>query len=301
MKDSLGTTLKQWRLFLAVAEAGSVAAAAERVALTQPAVSQALGHLEAQLGETLFDRIGRGLRLNAAGRRVLPEARALLAQAAHCETLFQTPSLEVSLAATHTLGNYYLPAWLAAFRRRHGDAKVSMEVVNTRAAVDRLLELRVDLALVEGPVAHRLITVRHWRDDVLVRVATPQLAAGLAVADSAAWPWVMREPGSGTRAVIQVRLGEAFPPAESILQLGAGEAVRQAVLAGAGVGYVSESAVATPLADGRLVTVPGEHERLVRPLYLLRHRQRRQGAGERALLALLFEGEGGSGLQTVSP
>lgn len=289
MNPSTTTTLKQWRLFLAVAEAGSVAVAAERVALTQPAVSQALGHLEAHLGEPLFDRIGRGLRLNAAGRRLLPEARALLAQAAHCEALFQTPRLEVSLAATHTLGNYYLPAWLAAFRRRHDDARVTMEVVNTRAAVDRLLELSVDLALVEGPVAHRLITVKHWRDDVLVRVAAPQLAAGLTPGDGTAWPWVMREPGSGTRAVIEERLGEAFPPEERILQLGAGEAVRQAVLAGAGVGYVSETAINTPLADGRLVTVPGEHERLVRPLYLLRHRQREQGAGERALLALLFE------------
>lgn len=286
------TTLKQWRLFLAVAETGSVAGAADRVSLTQPAVSQALGHLEAHLGEPLFDRVGRGLHLNGAGRRLLPEARVLLAQAAHCESLFRTPYLEVSLAATHTLGNYYLPPLLAAFRRRYAGARVSMEVINTRDAVDRLLALSVDLALVEGPVSHRLIAVEHWRDDVLVRVATPALAADLARQGrpSSEWPWVIREPGSGTRAVIEGRLGDAFPPAEQLLQLGAGEAVRQALLAGAGVGYVSEIAATTALGDGRLVPVPGEHERLVRPLYLLRHRQREQGAGERALFALLFEG-----------
>ncbi len=290
------TTLRQWRLFLAVAETGSVAAAARRVALTQPAVSQGLAQLEERLGERLFDRVGRGLHLNAAGRRLLPEARALLARVARCEGLFRTPHLEVELAATHTLGNYYLPPLLAAFRARHPAARVRMDVVNTRTAVARLLALETELALVEGPVSHRLLDVRRWRDDTLVRVAAPALAAGLGP-DPSAWPWVMREPGSGTRAVIEARLGDAFPPAERLLQLGAGEAVRQALLAGAGVGYVSRLAAARALEDGRLVPVPGEGECLRRPLYLLRHRQRPPGEGERALEALLLEG----GSQGSSP
>lgn len=284
------TTLRQWRLFLAVAETGSVAAAAQRVALTQPAVSQALGQLEGRLGERLFDRIGRGVRLNRSGRRLVPEARTLLAQVARCESLFLEPGLEVALAATHTLGNYYLPPLLAAFRDRHPRARVSMEVVNTRTAVARLLEMSVDLALVEGPVSHRLLKVRHWRDDVLLRLATPALKARLG-ADPATWPWVMREPGSGTRAVIEGHLGDAFPAAARLLQLGSGEAVRQAVLAGAGVGYVSETSARAALADGRLTAIPGAHQRLVRPLYLLGHKQKEAGAGEKALMGVLFGGE----------
>lgn len=282
------TTLRQWHLFLAVAETGSVAAAAQQVSLTQPAVSQALSQLETHLGEALFDRVGRGLHLNGAGQRLLPEARALLAQAAHCEALFRIPLLEVSLAATHTIGDYYLPPRLAAFRQRHPQARVTMEVINTHDAVERLAALGVDLALVEGPVSHRMLTVERWRDDVLVRVAAPPLAATLGD-DPAHWPWVMREPGSGTRAVIESRLGNAFPPQENLLQLGAGEAVRQAVLAGAGVGYVSEISATTALADGRLVTIPGDHERLVRPLYLLRHRRKEQSPGQRALLESLLQ------------
>lgn len=289
------TTLRQWRLFLAVADTGSVAAAARQVSLTQPAVSLGLGQLEERLGERLFDRVGRGLRLNGAGRRLLPEARGLLEQAHRCESLFQESTLEVTLAATHTLGNYYLPPLLAAFRRRHPEAAVRLEVINTRRAVERLLSLDTELALVEGPVSHRRLEVRVWRDDTLVRVASPALAARLSGQPAARWPWVMREPGSGTRAVIEARLGEAFPPAERIMQLGAGEAIRQAVLAGAGVGYVSEVAAASALEDGRLVSVTGVGERLRRPLYLLRHRQREQGAGERALLAMLREQQPPSG------
>ncbi|MBL7251615.1 LysR substrate-binding domain-containing protein [Alloalcanivorax sp. C16-2] len=283
------TTLRQWRLFLAVADSGSVAAAARQVALTQPAVSQALAQLEDRLGERLFDRVGRGLHLNAAGRRLRPEARALLEQAARCERLFETPELEVELSATHTLGNYYLPPLLADFRARHPAARVRLDVVNTRTAVARLLALETELALVEGPVSHRLLAVRRWRDDTLVRVAAPSLAAVLGP-DPASWPWVMREPGSGTRAVIEARLGEAFPPAERLLQLGAGEAVRQALLAGAGVGYVSLIAAARALEDGRLARVPGAGAELRRPLYLLRHRRRSPGEGERALETLLLEG-----------
>ncbi|MCH2558127.1 MAG: LysR substrate-binding domain-containing protein [Alcanivorax sp.] len=184
---------------------------------------------------------------------------------------------------------------LAAFRRRHPEAAVRLEVINTRRAVERLLSLDTELALVEGPVSHRRLEVRVWRDDTLVRVASPALAARLSGQPAARWPWVMREPGSGTRAVIEARLGEAFPPAERIMQLGAGEAIRQAVLAGAGVGYVSEVAAASALEDGRLVSVTGVGERLRRPLYLLRHRQREQGAGERALLAMLREQQPPSG------
>ena len=281
------TTLRQWRLFLAVAETGSVAAAARQVSLTQPAVSLGLGQLEERLGERLFDRIGRGLHLNRAGQRLLPEARALLDQVARCESLFRETRLEVTLVATHTLGNYYLPPLLAAFRHRHPEARVRLEVINTRRAVERLLSLDADLALVEGPVSHRLLEARAWRDDTLVRVASPALAARLAGQPAARWPWVMREPGSGTRAVIEARLGQDFPAPERILQLGAGEAVRQAVLAGAGVGYVSEIAASAALEDGRLVSLPGPGERFRRPLYLLRHRQRSPGAGERALLEVL--------------
>lgn len=287
------TTLRQWRLFLAVAEAGSVAAAARNVSLTQPAVSQALGQLEERLGERLFDRLGRGLHLNHAGRRLVPEARALLAQVTRCEALFQEPGLEVALAATHTLGDYYLPPLLAALREQHPHARISMEVANTRAVVERLLDLRVELALVEGPVSHRLLNVRRWRDDVLLRVASPRLLARLGD-EAGQWPWVMREPGSGTRAVIEARLGDRFPAPERLLQLGSGEAIRQAVMAGAGVGYVSEIAAHAALADGRLAVVAGEHQRLVRPLYLLGHRQRDPGAGERALMAVLFAEEGES-------
>ncbi len=282
------TTLRQWRLFLAVAETGSVAAAAETVALTQPAVSQALAGLEARLETALFDRVGRGLRINAAGRQLLPEARALLAQAARCETLFQTPLLEVSLAATHTLGSYYLPGHLAAFRQRYPDARVSMQVVNTDAAVRLLLDMEVDLAFVEGPVSHRLLSVHRWRDDVLVRVVAADIQGQLGE-DPARWPWVMREPGSGTRNVIEQRLAAAFPPAQRVLQLGSGEAVRQAILAGAGVGYVSEAAAAAALRDGRLKMMAGAQSRLVRPLYRLHHRQRGSSAGERALLAAMAE------------
>ncbi|WP_336173794.1 LysR substrate-binding domain-containing protein [Alloalcanivorax xenomutans] len=282
------TTLKQWRLFLAVAETGSVAAAAERVALTQPAVSQGLAQLEQRLDARLFDRVGRGLVLNDRGRALIPEARALLTQLARCERLFQSPPLEVMLAATHTLGNYYLPPLLSTFRQRHPRARVRMDVVNTRQAVALLLELKVDLALVEGPVSHALLRVRHWRDDVLLRVAAPSVVETLKP-DPAHWPWVMRELGSGTRAVIERSLGADFPEPERILELGAGEAVRQALMAGAGVGYVSETSVSAALADGRLGTVPGPHQRLVRPLYWVRHARHEPGAGETALGAVLRE------------
>ncbi|EKF73786.1 putative DNA-binding transcriptional regulator [Alcanivorax hongdengensis A-11-3] len=280
-------TLKQLRAFVQVAEQGSIARAAGQLSLTQPAVSLALKELEQQLGVALFDRIGRGLVINQHGERLLPQARATLAEAAGCEALFVAPPVNLSLVATHTVGNYYLPFYLGAFRQTRPEARLRVEVVNTRAAVERLLSLQADLALVEGPVSHPMLACQVWREDTLQRVATPALLRQLPQ-QSQRWPWVMRETGSGTRAVLETRLGKAFPPQQQIIELGSAEAIRQAVLAGAGVGYISTVALRSALADGRLATVPGERERISRPLFLVRHRERTAPPGLAALEALLM-------------
>src|SRR5690606_19789680 len=128
--------LRQLEIFCAVAQAGSTVAAAQAVALSQSATSAALQQLEQALGTRLFERVGRHLVLNDAGRALLPQALSLLEQARGIEQAFGAHAaglpVRLRLAASTTVGNYVLPPVLAAFARSHPRIGVDLQIGNTR-------------------------------------------------------------------------------------------------------------------------------------------------------------------------
>lgn len=171
----LHLTLRQLEIFCAVAQAGSTVAAADAVALSQSATSAALQQLEQAMGAQLFERVGRRLALNDAGRALLPEALALLEQARGIEQAFsvRAASLPVRLrvAASTTIGTYALPAVLAHLARSQPHLSVDLQIANTREVGQAVESLDVDLGLIEGTSHWPGLEVEPWMRDELVIVA----------------------------------------------------------------------------------------------------------------------------------
>jgi LysR family transcriptional regulator, low CO2-responsive transcriptional regulator len=272
-------TLNQLRTFQAVAETGSVRAAAEQLVVTQAAVSASLAALQRSVGMQLIRADGRGLRLTSAGEQyaayvhrilgLLDEARVAAAAAADPERG------ELRIAAVTTAAEQIVPGLLSGFRRVNPRTGVLLEAGN-RDRVRALLEHhQVDLALAGRPEPGWDVRVHAIRAHELVVVTSPELAAQSRAAGEAGmlpWlarqPWLLREPGSGTRLSTEALLAE-LDLAPATLTVGSNGAIRESAAVGLGVTLVSRDAVAQELASGRLaeIAVPGTP--LHRDWYLL--------------------------------
>lgn len=291
-------TLEQLRIFVAVAERLNMREASEVLHLTQPAVSAAIAALEARHDTRLFDRVGRGLELNAAGKVFLPEAQAVLARAEDARrSLTDLAGLErgeLRIAASQTVATYWLPPRMARFVSRFPAIETSMSVGNTAQALDALLEGASDLAVVEGTSEHDLLRIETVGGDRLGIYAAPDHPLARQPIDSAALrstEWVAREMGSGTRENLAAGLagmGIALSDLTIRLTLPSNGAVLEAVAAGHLLGAVSELAAAPRTAIGSIVrldcTLPA------RLFSLVQHRSRRPSRAVVAFLEMLESG-----------
>ena len=273
--------MRQLATFVAVARAGSTRAAAERVARSQSAASAALAELESALGVALFDRVGRRLALNEHGRTLLPRAVNLLEQAAEIRRLFAaTDAGTLRLAASFTVGEYLLPPLVARWKREHPDVRLRLDIANTRAVLDAVAGLEVDVGFIEGARTHPDLDVVHWGDDELVVVAaSDHPMAGRRV--DRTWlrqaPWILREPGSGTREAADRWLVPGIGRYRIEMELGSNEAVKRAVAGGQGIALLSIHAVAEAVAAGLLVRLATPLPPMRRALAIVTHRARQPG------------------------
>lgn len=276
-------------VFVAIAREGSVRTAADRLARSQSAASMALAELEARLGHPLFDRAAKRLVLNANGRRLLPRAIALLDHATEVEQAFSDElSAPLRLAASLTIGNHLLPPIIAHWRAAHPAAYVQLRIGNTRDVADAVLHFNVDAGFVEGSVQHEDLLLRTWMRDRMVVCAAPThpLAHKRAsVKQLAAADWIVREPGSGTRETVDQALLKLLGWPRPAMELGSSEAVRLAMMAGAGISCLSRHSVADALAAGTLVELRCEIKPPERDLSVVTHRDRRLAPGVQHFLA----------------
>ncbi|POZ63790.1 LysR family transcriptional regulator [Chromobacterium alticapitis] len=282
---SLRISLRELEVFVAVAEWGTVTRAAEQVALTQSAASQALDKLEQGLGAKLFDRVGRRLLINEHGRLLLPRARALLDAAGDMQDLFHGGELALRIGASTTIANYLLPPLLAAFRRDWPQARLELEVANTRDIVEAVAAFRVDFGLIEGPCHHPELLATPWRqDELLVFAAADHPLAGrkAALAELAEAGWILREAGSGTREEVERALLPHLHRLAINMELGHSEAIKHAVAAGLGVSCLSRHVVADLLAAGGIVELDADLPQLTRTLWRIQHRDKSVSRGMEA-------------------
>jgi DNA-binding transcriptional LysR family regulator len=257
----------QLQLLRTVAATASYSRAAERLGISQPAVSMQVKKLEESVGVPLVVSRGRLVQLTEAGEALTAYADRILrlneeALAAMADFREKRRG-RVRVAASSTPGAYLLPRAVAAFRREHPGVVISMEVSNTRSALQLVAQGMADLAVVGevSPDEADDFRLEPLTEDSLVVVVAPDHPwAGVAAIPArilAAEPLILREEGSSTRAVLDQRLAAATGRRAAVaLQLGSTEAVKEAVAAGLGAAVLSQLAVAHDIAAGRMVTIP---------------------------------------------
>ncbi|MDS1141070.1 LysR substrate-binding domain-containing protein [Pusillimonas sp. SM2304] len=290
----IGISLKQLEVFVAIASTGTVRAAAERLFVTQPAVSMALAELERQLDAQLFDRERGRLRLSQRGKEVLPMAQEVIERIQ--EMLRQTGQQplaltgELHVGASNTIGNYLVGELLGAFIAMHPQVSLQVSVENTDTISAALLEHRIDVGCVEGPVNHPQLEVLPWRNDALVVCAAPAHPLAqqpeLKPRHFKHAKWILRERGSAMRVQAEQALN-ALPAGQILLELGQVEAIKQAVIAGLGIACLPYAAASESVATGRLKILPTPFLNLQRRLSLVLHKSRYRGALIDAFVASL--------------
>ncbi|GIV89091.1 MAG: LysR family transcriptional regulator [Chloroflexus sp.] len=249
------------RIYVAVLDHGSFTRAAEALTMSQSAVSRAVQELERQLGTVLLERRPRGVAPTEAGAILGEHARRIFAhERLAIESLNELRGLQrgrLAIGASSTIGTYLLPPLLGAYHRQYPGIELFLDIGNTQQVMEHLLEYRIEVAYVEGPVApDERLHITPWRDDELVVIAAPDhpLArrAHLTEADIIGAPFVLREPGSGTREVMEQALAERGITVQPVMELGSTEAVKHAVSAGLGLSIVSKVTIQMEIIAGRL-------------------------------------------------
>jgi DNA-binding transcriptional LysR family regulator len=271
-------TLRQISAFDAIARCGSVTAAADEVALSQSAMSMALSELEAHLGVALFHRHGKRLTLNANGRALQLKARSLLRLAQDIERIgaLEEEPMDgvIRIAASSTIGAYYLPEFCKSFMDAYPGVRISVSVASLGDVMEKVCSLAVDCGFVESPCNRPTIQVSRLGEDNLTIFAAPDHPIAqvnqVSADDLRAQKWVMREANCSTRSTLTLAIGQGAEPLNIVYETSSYDGVKRMVRAGLGIGCLSEVAIAEEIRRGDLVAINVVDLELKRPLIMLR-------------------------------
>ncbi len=287
--------LHHLEIFHTVAETGSITACAERLHISQPAISRQLKEFEQRIGVVLFERLPRGMRLTHAGEVLRDYSVRLFAIARLAEIsareLSEARQGHLTIGASNTVGTYILPKLLARFRRSHPAIKLAMFVGNTEQVAQGVADLRFMLGFTEGPLHVRDLRVQRFLVDEIVPVASADhplsRSRHLSPPDLSDQPLLMREPGSGTRELVEERLRRHGIPLSNIVELGSTEAIKQAAVHGGGIAWLPQVCMPWELAAGELVRLPVKSLDIHRPLSVVRRSDGHTAPPAEAFLRLL--------------
>lgn len=279
------------RLLIAVAQSGSLNAAARARGISQPAASARVQEFEARWQVAVLSRSARGSRLTADGEAVVAWARELLhaadTMAASVQALTSQRQAGVAVAASLTIAEQILPRWLGELHGIRPDLQPTLRVVNSQAVAEEVRAGNVDIGFIESsllPIGLARTTVGHDRLVVIVARDHPwsRRSTPLTVPELARARWVLRETGSGTRTTFEAALKRR---PEIALEGSSTAALVGAAAAGVGPAVVSALAVRVELETGRLRMVPTELD-LRRPLTAVWREGERLGTSAAELLAI---------------
>jgi DNA-binding transcriptional LysR family regulator len=263
--------------FLAVVRGGSVTAAADELVVTQPSVSSAIAALARELDCELFERAGRGIRLTEAGSAFAPYAADVIGllergRRAAGEAA-SAGGRRLRIAAVTTAAESFVPQMMRDFSHAHSDVELTLDVGNRARVIDSVLRHSADLAISGKPPGDPRLVAEPLSENRIACITAPDdpAAAGRprAAAELADRAWLLREPGSGTRALNEQFLADrGLEP--RILELGSNGAIKQAARAGLGISLLSRSAVEGELAGGQLGEIRLRDAPPSRPWYVLR-------------------------------
>jgi DNA-binding transcriptional LysR family regulator len=275
-------TLRQLKIFEAVARHLSFSRAAEELHLTQPAVSMQVRSLEEAAGLPLTEQVGKRIYLTEAGTELASHARIVAQQLREAEEALAAMKglrggkLNIGVVST---AKYFAPRLLTAFRAEHPDVELRLGVHNREAIVQQLADNEIDLAIMGRPPQELETVSEPFAENPLVFVAEP--AHPLAKArridpqQLAGESFLLREPGSGTRAAMERFLAEHTVVPARTVEMTSNETIKQAVMAGMGISFISERTIGLELAAGHIVRLNVTGTPLKRHWYVVHRAEKR--------------------------
>lgn len=272
-------TLKQLRALAAIHERGSVTSAAEKLNLTVPAVSTQLKLLAKNMGAPLLARTGDGKSvLTTQGRQVLETINKIEASITHCykaiNAINSGKSGVVTLGVVST-GTYYAPTIVALAKTSLPQVQIELVIGNRRKMIAGLEDHSIDIVIMGRPPRQPVVDATALGDHPHILIAPPnhRLAgrSDIQPAELLAETFILREPGSGTRILMeryldQVGAGMVY----DVIEFSANETIKQAVIAELGIALISAHAVADAVADGRIVSIDMPGLPIVRQWFVVR-------------------------------
>ncbi|MBV2207449.1 MAG: LysR family transcriptional regulator [Pseudomonas sp.] len=287
-------TLRQLQVFGAVCESRSYSRAAEEMALTQPAVSLQIRQLEELVGQPLFEYVGKKLYLTEAAEALKRASSDIFARLDSLD--MQLTDLQGSLQgqlnlAVESSAKYFVPHLFAAFRRQHPDVSLQLSVVNRAQVIKRLSDNRDDLVIMSLMPSEIALEFLPFLNNPIIAVAPPEhplcQASRLSLQDLAAYPLLVREPGSGTRKACEEYFQQKRAHFAQTVQIASLDALREAVIAGLGVALLPRHAVTLELTHGLLRELPVDELPLYRSWCVAHARGKRLSPVAQAFFAFI--------------
>ena len=300
-------TLRQLKAFEAVARHLSFSRAATELHLTQPAVSTQIRMLEDHAGLPLFEQLGKKTYLTQAGTELLGFARAIIRQFEDAEAAmaqYQGIAGGRLNVAVISAGDYFFPQLMVAFARRHPGVQLNLTVHNREELLGQLAANRTDLAVMVRPPAHEDTSNDAFAPHPYVIVAAPDHPlVGTPQVGMAALlhhPFVVRERGSDTWHSMADAFGEHLTQVKVAMEIRSTETIKQAVIAGIGLGFLSAHTIGRELTDGSLTVLPVEGFPLMLHWYVVHRREKRLPPVARAFHQFLLD-EGAQRIASLIP
>lgn len=288
-------TIRHLEIFIAVAEAGKMNLAAQQLHLSQPTVSQAIQEIESQYRILLFERLSKKLFITDAGRELLDYARHIVSLFNKMEVKLQghAVSMTLQVGATVTVGTCVFNTAIETFERQNPEIRIHVTVDNTRMIEDMILKSQLDLAVVEGTISSPDIHVLPIIDDELVLVCGASHSfygrSEIDFSELEGMPFVLRESGSGTRALFEDKLHEHQVTIYEKWVCNNSEAIKNAVMEGQGLTVISRSLVDRELSEGSLCLVPISRIQMKRHFSLVYHKNKFLSAPIKRLIQFMSQ------------
>lgn len=276
---------RKLEVFCKVVEMKSFTGAAEEIFVSQPTISEHIRGLEDELGQKLFNRLGREVELTPVGEvlhkyalEIIQKQQEALQAVAHYSGRLAG---KIALGCGTIPGTYILPELISSFHSAHPSTKAILRITSSRIIAEKVLTGELELGIVGARWNEKKLTWSEIFTDQLTLAVHPEHAlAGrneVSLQTAVQYPFVFREPESGTRRVIGDILekeGIRESALKVVAEIGSTAAVKEAVKAGIGISILSKRAVADDLDCGKLVTLAIQGQDLRRPFYLVRRKNR---------------------------
>ena len=267
-------TLRQLKTFIAVAEYKKMSDAAKHLYISQPTVSQIVADLEKEYSTQLFERVGKELRITAAGTLLRNSARESVAIHENLEQNMKNINSirPLRIGVTMTIGNNMIADLIKSLEKLHPDIETYVFVDNTKSIEAMLVQNELDIALVEGDISRQEILKTPIFEDNLCLICSSRhpfaKRKAVSMGELKDQKFILREKGSGTRAIFENLMRTQHIPIRVKWEAGSSKAITEAVIRNLGLGFISERCVIPYIDRGELVACPIPELTIKRYFYL---------------------------------